>query len=402
MTGSFQWMKTINKSNILNMIRSYGPISRSEIAKKTKLTPPTVTNIVSELIESNLVRESEIGISKGGRKPILLTINAKHSFIIGIDVGGHHVRAIMADLNAEIVVQHRTTLPENLTKDDLLQTLIDVVQMIINKANVSKEKIIGIGVGMHGIVNYQEGIAVFAPNFHLSDVPIKSFLENVFQLPTYVENDARALALGETWFGHGQGIENVVCVNVGIGIGAGIVINNRLFHGQNGIAGEIGHMIVDINGMKCSCGSYGCLQTMAGGRSLRDRVIKEISHGRKTLIVNKVKNDLNKITGALIHECAIEGDALSIEVLKEVGSFLGIGVTNLINLINPTKVIIGGGVSKAENYILEPLNAVVKMRALTPKARETEIVLSKLGDNGTVIGAVTLVLQNVFSPNLEN
>jgi glucokinase-like ROK family protein len=393
-------MKSLNKSTILNTIRLYSPISRAEIAKKTKLTPPTVTNIVAELIEANIVRESEVGTSKGGRKPILLTINDRDFFIIGIDVGGYIIRAVLTDINANILTKYELKLPNNLTNEILLERLIDAVNAVIEKSKVVKDKIIGIGIGMHGIVDHEKGISVFAPNFHLSDLPIKGHIENHFQIPTFVENDVRAFALGETWFGNGQGIESLICINIGVGIGAGIILKNELFHGQNGIAGEFGHMIIDMNGKQCSCGSYGCLQTIAGGSMLRERVIKEIKLGRKTIILEKAKGQIENISGALIFECANEGDGLAIEVFAETGRYIGVGVTNLINLMNPTRIIVGGGVAKAGEYVLSPIREIVNKRALTPNARKTEIVESKLGDNGTVIGAVTLVLKDLFSPRV--
>ncbi|WP_245308182.1 ROK family transcriptional regulator [Halalkalibacter urbisdiaboli] len=401
-TGSFQLMKSLNRSLILNTIRQYEQISRADIAKKTKLTPPTVTNIVGELIEVGLVKESEVGESRGGRKPILLTIDPNHSFIIGLDVGGLLVRAVLTDLNANIKTQKTVDLPNELDNESLLMSLTKVIEEIIAEGSVPPDKLLGIGVGMHGIVNHIKGVSVFAPNFKLTDIPIKAHLEHRFQLPTFVENDARALALGEAWFGNGRELDNVICINVGVGIGAGIILNHELFHGQNGIAGEFGHMIVDLNGEKCTCGSYGCLQTIAGGGMLRKRALKEIELGRKTKLTEKMGTNLDKVTGALIHQCALEGDELSAQILEETGRYLGIGVTNLINLFNPTRVIIGGGVSKAGDFVIEPLREVVKQRALTPKARETDIVVSKLGEYGTVIGAVTLVLKDIFSPNLKS
>ncbi|MFC0472221.1 ROK family transcriptional regulator [Halalkalibacter kiskunsagensis] len=396
-TGSFQLMKSLNRSLILNTIRLNGPISRAEIAKRTKLTPPTVTNLVAELLESKLVRESEIGVSKGGRKPILLTINWKSSYVIGLDVGGHRATAVLTDLNAEIEIQKMKSLPTKLTVDSLLQFLITMIDTLIEESGIPKKKVLGIGIGMHGIVNHSEGVGVFAPNFNLTNIPIKDVLQTQFSIPTFVENDARALTLGESWFGNGVGFENIICVNLGVGIGAGVILQNELFHGRNGIAGEIGHMIVDLHGSKCSCGSYGCLQTVAGGEVLKERVGKELTTGRRSIIQDKANMNGGTITGELIHQCAIEGDSLAIEVLAETGRLLGVGLTNMINFMNPDRIIVGGGMAKAKEFILNPLKDVVRSRALTSEARETDIVLSKLGDQGTVIGAVTLVLKSLYT-----
>ncbi|MED1564190.1 ROK family transcriptional regulator [Alkalihalobacillus alcalophilus ATCC 27647 = CGMCC 1.3604] len=396
-TGSFQGMKLLNKSTILNTIRLHSPISRAEIAKKTKLTPATVTNIVTELINENLVCESKVGTSQGGRKPILLTINNRDSFIVGVDVGGHTVRAVVTNLSATIQARDEITLPSPLTKDELLKQIVLVIQAVMTKSKINKDKIIGIGIGMHGVVDHLEGIAIFAPNFQLRQIPIKKHLEAQFQIPVYVENDVRAFTLGETWFGNGKGIDNLICINIGVGIGAGIILNDQLFHGQNGIAGEIGHVIVDINGRKCSCGSYGCLQTIAGGEVLRERALESEQNQE---LLKKAHNDPNAINGALIYQCAKEGDPLSLQLLADTGRYIGVGVINLIHLINPTRIIIGGGVAKAGDYVLAPLREVVKERALTAQARETEILQSKLGDDGTMIGAATLVLKHLFNPHI--
>ncbi|RNA68511.1 ROK family transcriptional regulator [Alteribacter keqinensis] len=396
MTGSFQLMKSLNRSLILNMIRVYGPISRAEIAKKASLTPPTVTNIVNELLKDELVLEGKMGVSKGGRKPILLTINIESHFIFGVDVGAQEVRIALTNLNADVICLKRSKMSKGFTKEELLAMIKQNIQEVLDKEPVPENKILGIGIGMHGIVDHEKGIAVYAPNFGLSDIRLKEELEKTFPFPVKVENDARALALGELWFGHGQEKQNLVCVNVGVGIGAGIILNGRLYHGEHGIAGEIGHTIIDLNGRRCSCGNYGCLQTVAGSNRIRDRVIEEISLGRKTIIIDLVEGNAEWITGEVVHEAAKQGDALAIEVLQQTGRYLGIGLTNLINFVNPEKVIIGGGVSRAGEFILDPVREIVKSRALTESARSTEIEASKLGEKGTITGAATLILAELF------
>ncbi|WP_026688884.1 ROK family transcriptional regulator [Alteribacter aurantiacus] len=396
MTGSFQLMKSLNRSLILNMIRVYGPISRAEIAKKASLTPPTVTNIVNELLNDELVKEGKMGASKGGRKPILLTINKESHFIFGVDVGAQEVRIALTNLSADVICLKRSKLPKGFTKEELMTMIKENIQHVLDEEPVPQSKILGIGIGMHGIVDHEKGIAVYAPNYGLSDIRMKEELEKEFPFTVKVENDARALALGELWFGHGQEKQNVVCVNVGIGVGAGIILGGRLYHGEHGIAGEIGHTIIDLNGRRCSCGNYGCLQTVAGSTRITDRVIEEISLGRKTMITELVEGNSDWITGEIVHQAATQGDPLAKEVLEQTGRYLGIGLTNLINFVNPEKVIIGGGVSRAGEYILDPIKEIVQNRALTDRARTTEIVPSKLGEKGTIIGAATLILAELF------
>ncbi|CAM3851863.1 ROK family transcriptional regulator [Alkalicoccus chagannorensis] len=400
-TGSFQLMKSLNRSLVLNKIRSAGAVSRAEIAKETKLTPPTVTKLVGELIESNLVKESDMGTSKGGRKPVLLTINDRQFFAIGLDVGARKIRGVLTDLNAKEIVNDQVDLHKDISSDELTMLMIKMIKSLITVSNVKKEQIVGVGVGMHGIVDNEKGVARFAPSYHLREIPIKDSLKEAVNLPVFVENDAKAMALGELWFGAGRGFDNLICVNVGVGIGAGIIFNNRLYHGNNSVAGEVGHTIIDLNGRKCSCGSYGCLQTVAGGDSIAERAIRELSFGRKSLLMNKTSTR-DEISGELIYQCAIEGDELSQDILSETGKYLGIGMTNMINLMNPAKLIIGGGVSKADNFILDPLKEVVSKKALTDEVKNTDITKSELEDRATVIGAVTIVLADLFTPDLLN
>lgn len=400
--GSFKLMKSLNRTLILNIIRKDGPIARTEIAKLAKLTPPTVTNIVHELLEAQLVKEREMGVSTGGRKPILLTINAEIFYVIGLDVGIHHLRIVTADLNATIKNEIEAPIPKGIDKEELIQLFINQVQEIIKNSNLSKEQIIGIGIGMHGVVDAKDGVALYAPNFDLENIPIKAALEKEFQLPVKVENDAKALALGEKWFGYGINIQNMVCLNVGNGIGSGIIIEDKLFNGKNGIAGEIGHTAVDLNGPKCSCGNNGCLQALAAGDAIRERALAAINQGQKSKIMELVNDDLDKIDGKVVHHAATLGDGLAVEVLKESGRYLGVGIANLINVMNPEIVVISGGVSKAGQFILEPIKAVVEERVLNKDAKKTDIFISKLGAYGTVIGALTLVLDDLFNPTFSN
>jgi len=395
-------MKSINRTLILNTIRKEGLISRAEIAKNIKLTPPTVTNLVNELLEANLVKESEMGVSKGGRKPILLSINATGFYVIGVDVGVHKLRVVIADINANIIEEGIVPLLKGINKEQLIQIIKESINDIINLSKLTKKKIIGVGIGMHGIVDYKQGISIFAPNLNLRNIPIKEEIEREFQLPVKVENDAKVLALGEKWFGYGLDVENMVCLNVGIGVGAGIIFNDKLFHGLNGIAGEIGHTVLDLDGPKCACGNYGCLQTLCAGEAVRNYAIKEISLGRESMILKLVKGEKDKIVGEIIHQAALAGDTLALEVLGKSGMYLGIGISNLINILNPELVVLSGGVTKAGSFILDPVKEEVRKRVLTDEAKQTKIVISKLGDRGTVIGAVTLVLSELFIPERAN
>jgi N-acetylglucosamine repressor len=397
--GSFQGMKSQNKSTILNVIRLQGPISRAEIAKLTRLTPPTVTNIVSELLESRLVMESEHGESTGGRKPIMLRINSAAYHVIGVYAGSLKVKAVAAQLDGKIVHQTELAIPSSPTKEQFLQVLLQAVRLGLEGSGRTREEILGIGVGMHGLVDPTRGISIFAPNLNLYDIDIKGVLESEFGLSVEVDNDVRALALGESWFGQGQGIAKFVCVNVGTGVGTGILIDHKLYHGATFTAGELGHTTIDVNGPRCSCGNYGCLEALTGGPAIARRALQGIRIGKRSLLEEWTDGDLEEITSEMVHRAAAQGDSLAVEVLNDTGRYLGIGISNLINTLNPSRIILSGGVSRAGEFILKPLQDVVEMRALKPSASSVSIVVSELGPNANAIGAVTLLLDKLFTPS---
>ncbi|MBU9712838.1 ROK family transcriptional regulator [Evansella tamaricis] len=393
--GSFKLMKSLNRTLVLNSIRINGAIPRSEIAKETKLTAATVTNIVNELISEELVLETKPGISSGGRKPILLTINSKSRYVFGIDVGVNKIRFAIADLEAKIVVKETEKIFHPLNNEDFLELLTSKLQIMFKNFGEKKSKIVGIGIAMHGIVDNKNGVALLAPTLKLKNIPIKTVLEKEFGIPVRIENDAKTLALGEEWYGHGQSVKDLVCLNIGEGIGAGIILNHKLFHGNDNSAGEIGHTIIDINGPKCSCGNYGCFQSLASGHALKESALREISLGRTTLLREKCHDKLENIDGLLIYQCALKGDSLSVELLQKTGRYIGIGIVNIIHFLNPPLIIIGGGVSRAKEFILPSIYEVIDAKSITPN--NTQVVVSKLGEDGSLIGAFTLVLSELFN-----
>ncbi|MDC3426372.1 ROK family transcriptional regulator [Aquibacillus sp. 3ASR75-11] len=398
--GTFKWMKSLNKSAILNKIRTSGPISRAQLAKDTKLTPPTVSTIVKELIDEGIVKESSLGESQGGRKPTMLVINSSAFYIIGVDAGSQSVDYVLSDLSGKIIDRSSRELLSSVTKNEFLSILKDGIHAIFQTNLNNKDNVIGIGVAMHGVVDIDTGTSLFAPNLGLTDIPIKVVLEKEFDLIVKIENDARAMALGEAWFGQKEKSDSMIAVNIGRGVGAGVVIDGKLYHGANDIAGEIGHMTIDIYGEVCQCGNRGCLQTIVSGPSIAKRAIhavQEHQHQHSSLL-NLVENDIGKITGETVYRAAKEGDLTSIHILEDTGTVLGIGLTNLIHIMNPRKIILGGGVSRANEFILEPIRQAIEHRALTPKTKRTEVVITTHEDDATLLGSIALLLEELFNP----
>lgn len=384
--GTFQLMKSVNKSLILNKIRTDAPISRAQIAKETKLTPPTVSSMVKELLDQGIIRESEYGVSQGGRKPKLLHINSDNFYIIGVDAGPERIEGILSDLSGTILARTSSTISLPTTNQAFISLLIENIDKLIEKQKMGKQKIVGIGIAMHGVVDTDTGTSLFAPNLKLRNIPIKEKLEAEFQLPIQVENDARAMALGEAWFGGHAEFKSMVAVNIGRGVGSGVVIDGKLFHGNQNIAGEIGHMTIDINGSICECGNRGCLQTFITGKAISERAKK------------KVTEPMDELTGEKVHDLAVNGNQEAIAVFQETGKIIGIGLTNLIHLVNPEKIVLGGGVMKSEEFMLPVIKQTITDRALTTAAKQTEVVVTKLSSDATLLGAVALLLEELFDP----
>ncbi|WP_249869134.1 ROK family transcriptional regulator [Oceanobacillus saliphilus] len=382
--GSFQLMKSVNKSIVLNKIRTAEPTSRAQIAKDTKLTPPTVSSIVRELMKEGIVKESDLGESSGGRKPKMLQINSNAFYVIGIDAGPGTVDCVLTDLTGKILERSSSyILTKPLTNEEFLSILIEKVDAIIHAAGGDHEKIIGIGIAMHGVVDVKKGVSLVAPNLDLRNIPIKATLEEHFDLIVRVENDARAMALGESWFGGNGDVDSMVAVNIGSGVGAGLVINGNLYHGAQDIAGEFGHMSIDLHGELCECGNPGCLQAYVSGQAIAERYKKQL-------------NLEQVLTGEEIYQLAKNGDETAVQFLRETGEIIGIGLTNLIHLVNPSRIVLGGGVMKSEEFTFPKIYQTIEQRALTAEAKKTAVTVSRLGDDATVLGAVSLLLVELF------
>lgn len=394
-TGNLRLVQRINRSLILNLIKDKGPISRADISKITKLTRSTVSSIVDYLIRKDLIKEIGLTSSGVGRKAILLELNSKAYYSIGVDLGTLHTTITIIDLLGRI--EKRIEYPTNcqLEKDNILEKLKANIYNIIKNFGIKRKKIAGIGVAAPGLVD-KKGTMLITPNFGWKDTPLGGILKKEFQIPVFVDNNVNAMALAESEFGKGRKVKNFVFINVGMGIGAGVVINRELFHGESNCTGEIGHTTVDYNGPKCSCGNNGCLEVMASGPAIAKRAIKAIKEGEKSLISELVNYDLNQISAEIVATAANQGDKLGRRIMEETGEYLGTGVANVINLFNPELVIIGGGVAQAGELIFKPLKRTVQKRAFSVSVEVVKIIPVSLGKNCTIIGAAALVLKEMF------
>lgn len=389
-------IRKINNTIILKIIREKGPVSRADIAKITGLNPATVSNNVNTLLESGIVVETGSGESSGGRKPILLQLNAGAFHVIGVDMGMSKVMTAVTDLEGNVIKKVTLYFEDKSTRKYIIDRIKQSIYDIMSESGFEGSSYIGIGIGVHGLVDPENGISIYAPAFNWRNVNIKEIMEEEFNLPVYIDNDARVMALGERWFGAAQNVDNFILINVGSGVGSGIMINGELYRGATFGAGEVGHICIADNGPKCNCGNYGCLEVMASGPALVKRMVSYIKMGGSTMITGLVEDNLTKINGEIIYKAALMGDTAAVNVLEETGRYVGLAVSNLINILNPRLILIGGGVSMAGDFILRPLVEVARRKSMKDAGENVQIIPAALKENCGVVGAATLALKDLF------
>lgn len=402
-TANKSLIKDINTSTILQMVRTKGPISRAEISKLTGLNPATVSSNVGSLMETGLVRETGIGASSGGRKPMLIELNPGAYYVIGVDMGTTDVSTGITDLEGRI--QCKVTLPFRDLKEpkDILAVIGQSIRDVLQTSGLSSERMIGIGMGIHGLVDPDNGISLFAPAFQWENVPIAEPFSEEFGLPVSIDNDVRAMALGEKWFGKAADVGNFVFLNIGTGIGSGIYVNGELIQGAHFGAGEIGHIRTVEQGERCFCGKTGCLSTLVSGPAIERRARAAAEAGESPVLLELAASEPARITGELIHHAALQGDPFSLRLLDETGRLIGGALSVIINLLNPEMVLIGGGVANGGPYIFDGMKAEVERQAMQNNIRKIYIGPAGLGDDCGIIGAATLILRSVFrNPNQYN
>ncbi|MEW6226980.1 MAG: ROK family transcriptional regulator [Bacillota bacterium] len=392
-----QLLKRINTLAVLQVLRQESPISRAAIARITGLTPATVSNVVSILMGAGMVREVGLGESNGGRPPVLLQFEPGAFYLAGVDLGCSKMIAVVTDLEGKAVSRVKLDLDVNVGKEGIISRMFEAAREALLEAGPAREKVAGIGLSVPGLTDVVNGVSVFAPNIpSWHDVPIADLFCKEFGLPSWIENDARAMALGEARFGAGRGRENLLCVNVGRGVGAGLILNGELYRGERGGAGEIGHTTVDPNGPVCPCGNNGCLEVLAAGPAIAAAAIRAVATGTSTKIRELAGGRVESITAEVVSAAAQEGDVLAERLIVEAGRYLGIGIASAVNLFSPETVVIGGGVSRAGELLFEEVRRTVKKRAFTTMVNLPDIVPSALGEDASSIGAAALVLETML------
>lgn len=375
-------LRDLNVSLLIELVRRCGTISRADLARQSLLSAPTVSTIVDKLLARGILIEVSTAPSSGGRPPVLLSVDPKAGFVVGIKLRGDGLTTVVCDLAAQIVATQE--LHVSLVGDPAaaIHAIELEVRRVLRSAKVPRSKVLGLGIGLSGIIETSRGVCNFSHLLQWRDVDLAEPIRRHLDMPVWVDNDVNTLAVAEKWAGDAHDARDFVTLTVGRGIGLGIVINRSLYRGANGATGEFGHMIVEPGGSKCECGRYGCLEAMVGEDALRRRVGER--HGRQLS-----RDDLLALV--------VAGDAAALEVIESAGRKLGLAVANMITLLNPEMLIICGEGTELGAPFLDPIVTAVREQTFADLGRQVEIKVQRWGDEAWAVGAATLVLRESFS-----
>ena len=390
--SAFGGLKNLNRHAILSLIRfTPGGISRAEIARQMQLSRSAVTEIVNEFIDAGVVHETESGPTSSGRRPILLGVAPQRGYVIGIDMGATHLAMVIADAAARVIAEIETPFDVNQGPEICLKGVDEQVRVLARQAGLRLEDILTVGVGVPGPIAGDGGAVIeppIMPGWH--DYPIRDHLQRCWERPVSLNNDAELGALGEWAYGAGRSESDLIYIKVGSGVGAGLILNDCIYRGATGTAGEIGHITIDEHGPECRCGNRGCLEAAAGGRAIARQAQAAVKRGQGTQL-SAIK-PVDKITASDVAAAARRGDLVSQKIVAEAGYRLGTAIAGLVNVLNPGMVVVGGGVAQTGDLLLEPIRQAVRGRTLKAAGQSVRITAALLGRRSSCMGAVVQAL----------
>jgi predicted NBD/HSP70 family sugar kinase len=379
--GSLASLRRLNRQRVIDALRTHGTISRAEIARRTGLSRSTVSSLVSDLQSDGLLTErAEPGAAhgeQGGRPPILLSFEASAGVALGIGFDHDHVRVAVADLSSTILAERAVTIDTDHEAQEGLDVALAIVEELLADAGVDRSRVIGAGLGLPGPVDQIDGVigsSVILPGW--VGVAAEEELRRRLDVPVSVDNDANLGALGELAYGAGRGATDMVYIKITSGIGAGLILDGRLYRGWGGMAGEFGHVLVAGDGDVCRCGNRGCLETAASTTALLELLRR--SHG--------------DITVAEMIAMAKAGDLRARRVIADAGRVVGIAAAGLLNVLNPQRLVIGGDLAPAGDLLLDEVREALRRTALPTAADQATVVAGELGERAEVLGALAGVV----------
>ena len=315
---------------------------------------------------------------------------------LGIDFGGSFIKMGLVDSRGRIHRRFSLEVRKNLSQSRLFEEICQAVESLREMTGRRGQTLLGVGMGLPGLIDTEKGFVHFLTNVPgWKNLPFAQKMRHRLRLPVFIDNDVNLMTLGEATFGAAKGFRHIICITLGTGVGGGLILNGALYRGASLSAGEIGHMPVSRKGPLCPCGSYGCLERYVGNEAIVAAARRRLRSGEASILPKLLDGNLRRMTPQTVHQAARRGDRLSRRVWEEVGEWVGIALAGLVNVLNPERIVIGGGVSSAGSFLLNPIRRTVRQRALDHPARQVNVVRAALGNDAGIIGASVLVRINM-------
>lgn len=385
-------VREVNRSLVLRVIKAAGPISRSAIADEVGLTKPTVSSIVDALIQDGFVRETGHGATArgGGRRPILLEYDALSEYVVGAEVGVRSTTLVLAD-GAGREVGRSTFRTPRTRPGTALRRVGERVQALVAEAEVDAARVVGTAIAVPGLVDSDHAVCLLAPNLGWRQVDVAGELAGSAPGPVFVHNTTQAEAVAESVEGAAVGERGLVYLHASTGVGACVLVDRQVFHGQHGLAGEIGHCYVPGGTIRCECGNVGCVETLASGPAIGRAAADAIASGRRTTL--EPGGD-GEIGWPDVIAAAADGDRLATQLIGRAGEALGTAASWLVNIVDPDAVVVGGGLLEAGPALLEPLETALREHVLNELGTDLKFSPAQLGSVAAARGAVLLARQH--------
>ncbi|WP_251620835.1 ROK family transcriptional regulator [Odoribacter lunatus] len=382
------------KKDIIGFLYKMGELSKPEICRLTNMTTPTISRMIDELITEGWVADQGQGASIGGKRPHIFSINPDAAYIMGVEVGRIHLKIAIFNLRKEIIGEikvYPSILEENTSNEENILYIRRKINQTLSELNIPYSKIKVAGFAIPGLIDIDGTSYTY---FTYEDTNIKKVLEKELNIPVFIDNDSKIMAMAEHTFGVAKGVPHVLCISVNECIGLGMILNSQPYTGYKGMAGEFGHIRISGLNEQCYCGKIGCLETVASGRSIIKTAREAIKNHTQTAIQTLAGK--GEITLTTIIKAAKQDDIFAIDLLQQAGEKIGEGISTLIHLFNPQVLVIGGEIAEAEELITMPIQQILNKYTLTRLKNQCEIKLSNLNSHSTIMGTLMVVMKNLY------
>jgi predicted NBD/HSP70 family sugar kinase len=388
----------INKYNVLRCLIRKGPINRAAIAKLADLSIPTVMSIVDDLFEKDLVRSIGKGESSGGKPPEMLEIVPDRFYYIGVDIGRTAVRVVVNNIMSQHIACQQEPVGDTLPEKKFVDRLSGLILQIYTQLGAGKDRVLGAGIAMPGLIENETGNVLFSPDFEWNDIPLRAWLQKNLPFPVIIENANRALALNESYIpGEDDHSHTTFSVNLGYGIGAGLVMGEDLYTGASGTSGEIGHIAVKKDGPVCKCGNIGCLEAVASGAAIAREGQRIIGEGIPSKIAGLCGNDPGRIDAKLVFQAANLGDKAALEIVNIAAEYIGTGLSMAVNMLDPDRIVLCGGLMKNGPLFFDKIKASLREHQMRQVGRHMTISMETQGEYSTANGACRVLANALWT-----